>query len=83
MVCVFMLLFFVFAIIVIVDEYNSGKPKRELERLKQQLIELKNEGCYKIPCSTCPYLRRVDEHRWACKRTDLVDKINELERCSK
>ena len=48
MVCVFMLLFFVFAIILIVDEYNSGKPERELKRLKQQLIELKNEGCYKI-----------------------------------
>lgn len=78
-----MLLFFVFAIIVIVDEYNSGKPERELRRLKQQLIELKNEGCYTIPCSMCPYLRRISEHRWTCRRIDLVDKINELERCSK
>lgn len=44
----------------------------ELERLE------KEDGCLRIYCDQCEYLRQVNAYRWTCKREDILTKINRL-----
>lgn len=50
--------------------------KRKFEQLKKELEQLEEvDGCLKISCKRCRYLRRVNDHLWTCKREEIVNKM--------
>ena len=50
-----------------------------LRLLESELEQLeKKDGCLRISCDQCKYLRRVNDYRWTCKREEILMKINRL-----
>lgn len=47
--------------------------KYRIKKALQEFKALKDYGCFVIPCTSCKYFIRVNEHWWTCERERLMN----------
>lgn len=53
--------------------------ENKIQELEKDITRLEEEdGCFRVSCSECKHLRRVNPHWSTCVREDIIKEINEL-----